>query len=94
MLWSGNTYNFRKILDEAGVRGAYLEDIEDGNRKYYRCLKSIDTTSDPDKVQDIIQNTLKNLAMKVVVETNPVEDSDMEEWIDSLRAIECLHFEK
>ena len=94
VLWSGNTYNFRKALDDAGVPGAYRDDDDDGTRKYFRCLKSIDITSDPDKVQDVIKDTSKNLAMKVVVESGSVENSDAKEWIDGLRAIECLHFDK
>ncbi len=93
VLWSGNTYNFRKVLDEAGVRGAYQDNDEDGTRTYYRCLRDIDITSEPDKVEDIIKDAYKNLAMKVVVESDPVKDSDDDSWIDCLSTLNCLHFE-
>ena len=93
VLWSGSTYNFRKVLDEAGVSGAYIDE-DAGTRKYYRCLRSIDITSDPNKVEDIIKNVFNDLAMKVIIESNPIEDSDVADWIADLRKLEYLHFEK
>ena len=93
VLWSGSTYNFRKVLDEAGVSGAYIDE-DDGTRKYYRCIRSIDITSDPNKVEDIIKNVFNDLAMKVVIETNPVEDSDVADWVTDLRKLDYLHFAK
>ena len=99
MLWSGNTWNYRAALDEAGVRGAKVED-EDGDGqgksagKYYRVLKSLDLTEDDKRVQNIIKQVFHNLAMKVVVEAKPVEDSDVAEFIEDLRKLPNLHFEK
>ena len=99
MLWSGNTWNYRAALDEAGVRGAKVED-EDGDGqgksagKYYRVLKSLDLTEDDKRVQNIIKQVFHNLAMKVVVEATPVEDSDVAEFIEDLRKLSNLHFEK
>ena len=99
MLWSGNTWNYRAALDEAGVRGAKVED-EDGDGqgksagKYYRVLKSLDLTEDDKRVQNIIKQVFQNLAMKVVVEATPVEDSDVAEFIEDLRKLSNLHFEK
>ena len=99
MLWSGNTWNYRAALDEAGVRGAKVED-EDGDGqgksagKYYRVLKSLDLTEDDKRVQNIIKQVFQNLAMKVVVEAKPVEDSDVAEFIEDLRKLSNLHFEK
>ena len=99
MLWSGNTWNYRAALDEAGVRGAKVED-EDGDGqgksagKYYRVLKSLDLTEDDKRVQNIIKQVFHNLAMKVVVEATPVEDSDVAEFIEELRKLSNLHFEK
>ena len=99
MLWSGNTWNYRAALDEAGVRGAKVED-EDGDGqgksagKYYRVLKSLDLTEDDKRVQNIIKQVFHNLAMKVVVEATPIEDSDVAEFIEELRKLSNLHFEK
>ena len=99
MLWSGNTWNYRAALDEAGVRGAKVED-EDGDGqgksagKYYRVLKSLDLTEDDKRVQNIIKQVFHNLAMKVVVEATPIEDSDVAEFIEDLRKLSNLHFEK
>ena len=99
MLWSGNTYNYRLALDEAGVRGAKVED-EDGDGqdkstvKYYRILKSLNVTENEKRVQNIIKQVFQNLAMKVVVEAEPVEDSNVAEFIEELRKLPNLHFEK
>ena len=99
MLWSGNTWNYRAALDEAGVRGAKVEDEdEDGQGKsagkYYRVLKSLDVAEDKERVQNIIKQVFQNLAMKVVVEAKPVEDSDVAEFLEELRKLPNLHFEK
>jgi hypothetical protein len=45
-------------------------------------------------VQGILQQVFQNLAMKVVVETEPVEDSHVAEFIEELRKLPNLHFEK
>ena len=108
VLWGGNTWNFRTALDEAGVKGAYIEDEgaddqqkpqnQNGNqnngRKYFRVLRSLDVSSDEHAktVQGILENVFHNLAMKCVVENNPPEDSDVESWINSLKQLDCLHF--
>ena len=96
---SGNTWNFRNALDEAGVRGAYVdEDGGDDNgetnkRKYFRILKGFDVTSEQGKLENILKEVFNNLAMKVVVEKQPVEDSDVAAWIETIRKLPNLHFE-
>ena len=86
-------------MDEAGVKGGYVDE-EDGEgensakRKYFRALKSIDVTADVKKVQNILQEVFQNLAMKVLVESEPIEDSDVAELIQELRKVSNLHFEK
>ena len=97
---NGNTWNFRNALDEAGVRGAYVdEDGGDENtdnnnkRKYFRILKSFDVTSEEGKVENILKEVFNNLAMKIVVEKQPVEDSGVAAWIETLRKLPNLHFE-
>ena len=106
VLWGGNTWNFRASLDEAGVKGAYLEDEgaddqhkpqnQNGNqnRKYFRVLRSLDVSADEHAktVHGVLENVFHNLAMKCVVETIPPVDSDVESWINSLKQLDCLHF--
>ena len=99
VLWSGNTWNYRNALEEAGVRGAKVED-EDGEGqgksagKWYRILKSLDVTEEEKRVQNILKQVFQNLAMKVIVEAEPVEDSNVAEFIEELRKLPNLHFEK
>ena len=99
VLWSGNTWNFRSALDEAGVKGAYVDEEggegeNSGKRKYFRILKSIDATEETKKIQNVLKEVFQNLAMKVIVESEPVEDSDVAELIEELRKVPSLHFEK
>ena len=108
ILFGGNTWAFRAALDEAGVKGAYLEEeggedqqkpqnqsgFQNNGRKYVRVLRSLDVSSGEQAktLQGVIENVFHNLAMKCVVETAPEEDSDVESWINSLKQIDCLHF--
>ena len=95
----GNTWNFKNALDEAGVRGAYVEEdggddnADNNKRKYFRILKGFDVTSEEGKLENILKEVFNNLAMKVVVEKQPVEDSDVAAWIEKLRKLTNLHFE-
>ena len=43
-------------------------------------------------LQGVLENVFHGLAMKVVVETRPEEDSDVESWIAGLKQIDSLHF--
>ena len=99
MLWSGNTWNYRTALEEAGVRGAKVEDEDEEGQgksagKYYRILKSLDVVEEDKRVQNILKQVFHNLAMKVVVEVEPTEDSNVAEFIEELRKLPNLHFEK
>ena len=99
VLWSGNTWNFRSALDEAGVKGAYVdeeggEDENQGKRKYFRILKSIDATEETKRIQNVLKEVFQNLAMKVIVETEPVYDSEVAVLFEELRKLPNLHFEK
>ena len=94
VLWSGNTYNFRMMLDDVGVRGAYRDEENGGTRTYYRCLRNIDITLEPNKVKAMIEETFSNLAMKVIIESDPIENSDTANWIYDLRKLDCLHFDE
>ena len=99
VLWSGNTWNYRSALDEAGVKGAYVDEEEgdgenSGKRKYFRILKSIDASEETKRIQNVLKDVFQNLAMKVIVESEPVVDSDVAQLIEELRKVPNLHFEK
>ena len=63
-------------------------------KQYYRALKSVDVSADDKKIQNILKEVFQNLAMKVVVAPEPIEDSDVADFIEELRKIPNLHFEK
>jgi hypothetical protein len=60
VLWSGNTWNYRLALDEAGLRGAKVEDEYGEGQgkstgKYYRILKSFDFAEKEKRVQNVLK---------------------------------------
>ena len=81
------------------MRGAYVDEdggndnADNNKRKYFRILKGFDVTSEDGKVENILKEVFSNLAMKVVVEKTPVEDSDVAAWVETLRKLPNLHFE-
>ena len=97
IIWSGNTWNYRVALDESGVKGARF-DVDNGegagnnSGQYYRVLKSIDVTKDEGNVHNIIKHVFHNLAMKVLTESTPIEDSHVAEFIEDLHTLSNLHF--
>ena len=98
VLWSGNIWNYRSALDEAGVKGAYVDEEavggeNSGKRKYFRILKSIDATEEIKRIQNVLKEVFQNLAMKVIVESEPLYDSEVAVLIEELRNVPNLHFE-
>ena len=78
-------------LDEHGVKGAYFEEGE--QRKYYRLIKSLDVSEEPEKVQEVLKQVFHNLAMPTTVQGTVAEDSFVASWLVSLKKIPNLHFE-
>ena len=99
IIWSGNLWNYRSALEEVGVKGGYVDEEEgdgdnSGKRKYFRILKSIDANEAPKMIQDVLKEVFQNLAMKVIVESEPTVSSDVAAFIEDLRKIPNLHFQK
>ena len=76
-------------MDEDGTN----DNTENNKRKYFRILKGFDVTSEDGKIENILKEVFNDLAMKVIVEKQPVEDSDVAAWIETLRKLPNLHFE-
>ena len=94
MLVVGHTWNFRGRLDAHGVPGAYYG-TED-NRKYIRLMKDINVAEKAEEdhilkmIGDIVFN---NLAIRVVLDSQPDEDSETMAFVERLREIPSLHFQ-
>eukprot|EP00973_Karenia_brevis_P041718 5773832-Karenia_brevis.AAC.1 len=76
VLVMGQTWNFRTRLDSHGVDRAWYGDDE--NRKYVRILKSIDVSKEvqQQRVLDMLgDNVFKNLAIRVLLDSQPEKDS-------------------
>ena len=96
ILVMGNTWNFRSRLDSHGVAGAYFsENDAEEDRKYFRILKSVDVSdkTQQDRVLEMFgDRVFKHLAIRVVLDTKPDENSDVETCVERLRDIPSLHF--
>ena len=57
-------------------------------------MKGLDVTSDAKKVQELLKEVFRNLAMKVLLEAEPAAESDVASWVEELRELPNLHFEK
>ena len=89
----GPTYVFRSRFDEHGITGGYVG--EGDQRKYYRVLKGLVVSNAEEKarVMDMLGDAVfKNLAMRVVVRSEPEEGSDVAQFISELRGVLSLHF--
>ncbi len=68
---------------------------EGEQRKYYRVLKGLVVSNAEEKarVMDMLGDAVfKNLAMRVVVDSEPEEASDAAQFISELRGVLSLHF--
>ena len=96
VLVTGNTWSFRSRLDAHGVAGAYFaEDGGEENRKYYRVLKSIDVadTKQQERVLQMVgDRVFKNLALRVVLDSPPAQDTPVSAFVELLREKASLHF--
>ena len=87
-------------MDEAGVKGAYLDSDEgndgqqngqqkgnNGSRKYFRVLRPVDISSAEHSktAQNVVEQVFNSLATRVIVESKPAEGSDLESYIEELK---------
>jgi hypothetical protein len=89
----GQTWVFRSRFDEHGITGGYVGEGE--TRKCFRVMKSIVVSNSEEKarVMDMLgEAVFKNLAMRVVVDSEPEEGSDAALFISELRGALSLHF--
>ena len=95
ILITGNTFKFRSRLDSHGVPSAYFAEDGDENRKHCRLMRNVDV-SDAAQRQRILQlvgeRVFKNLAMRVVLDSAPEQDTAVAAFVEQMREIPSLHF--
>ena len=90
----GKSWAFRSRLDLHGVPGAYTGG-EQEKRFYCRMMKSIDVSdgAQQDRVRSMIGDSVfKNMALRVVVDSELETDSKVAGFVQQLRTIPSLHF--
>ena len=89
---SGNSFSYRERLDALGVPGGYHTE-PDGSKQYFRILKDVDVTNEEQTtmVSKMLGDVLCNLAMRLIVTTEPTQASPVLAYISELRCHPCLH---
>ena len=80
------------MVQQRHSSGAYGTDEK---KTYYRTLKSIDTSDDAqvEKVMSMFGDAvLKGLAVRVVVDTAPEDDTSVHALVEQLRELSQCHF--
>ena len=93
ILVSGNTWNFRSKLDAHGVSGQY---VAEGEKKvYYRIMQNINVSEQGQKdriTQMLGFRVFNNLAVRVIIDTEPDEHTHVGALVSELRAMPNCHF--
>ena len=97
ILIAGNSWNYRTRLDAHGVSGAYFnEDGSDDKRLYYRVMKDINVSEAGQKeraLQLLDDRVLNNLAVRVVLDKEVENETQVKTFIDELRELPNCHFQ-
>ena len=88
---TGNTWNYRDDLEKNGISGARGQQEVGG--QYYRFVKNVDVSSLEGRQQILaLIDIFNKQAIRVVVDPEPEEDSDVAKFVEDLREQSCLHF--
>ena len=96
LIMFGSIWVFKSRLDDHGVLGAYLED-GDGREKrtYFRVMKDIDiseTVQQEHVFAMLGDRVYKNLALRVVLDSDPEHGSPVSDFVERLREMPSLRF--
>ena len=95
ILISGNTWAYRSRLDALQVPGGYHEGASgEKDKTYYRVMKNLHANADREKIFGLLQNCFKNLALRVVVDSEPESGSAAAALIQELQEMPQLHVVK
>ena len=95
IVMTGGMWSFKERFDAFGICGARTGDEGEENRQYIRVLPDLDVSeqSSKDRVLGMLgDNVLKNLAVRVTVDKEPEEDSEVGAFIETLKSLPSLHF--
>lgn len=94
ILIAGNTWCFRSRLDALSCPGAYHES-ENGEKTYYRILKSVNATTEKGRVLDLLEGCFKRMALRAIVDKEADSStSAAAAFVSELRELPMLHFQK
>ena len=93
---TGHTWPFRAFLDAFGIHGGYQEAENKENRQYVRVWKDIDI-SDQDankRFMEMQVTPFKGLCLRVVLDREPTQDTDMAQFVEKMRENTSLFVEQ
>ena len=92
VVWHGCTWLFRDTWDSDDVRAMTYE--QERTTQYCRVMEKLDVSAEEgqDKLFNVLDGALKNLAVKVIVEGGGAVSGPVRSFVQSLRAREELFF--
>ena len=84
---------FKARLDAFGIRGGYSEEGDGDSKQYVRVWKQINVdTEDAQRFLEMVSLVFKNMALRVVMDSEPEEESPMREFCGKLKDVPSLYF--
>jgi len=92
---TGHNWPFRTTLDAFGIQGGY-QGSDNEKRQYVRVWRDIDISDQvtSKRFMEMLETVFKGLCLRVVLDTEPMPDTDMAHFIEKLRGSDSLFFEQ
>ena len=87
-------YNYRELFEAQGIQGGRMNATESSKGEFVRLMLKIDITKEgeSERVVQVIEKVLKNLAMRVPVEGKSDLQRPVGQFLAKLRDMPNMHF--
>ena len=87
-------YNYRELFEEQGIQGGRMNATESSKGEFVRLMLKIDITKEgeSERVLQVIEKVLKNLALRVPVEGKSDLQTPVGQFLAKLRDMPNMHF--
>jgi len=87
-------YNYRELFEAQGIQGGRMNATESSKGEFVRLMLKIDITKEgeSERVVQVIDKVLKNLALRVPVEGKTDPQTPVGQFLVKLRDMPNMHF--
>jgi len=91
VVFNGGIWNYRFRMDEHGIEGGYK--VTEEKRQFLRFITSMSSRDKTHFLNILGDAVFKHLAIKVLIDEEPVKDSPLAKYLEELRQeVKSLHF--